>query len=315
MTQKTKSIPQQAITETGASSGAWQRDDVCRMLGISARQLGAWEKLGLIQRGTSYGFPDLVALKTLRRLRELRIPVRKIKEAVASLKLRIEDIDQPLAQLKITAEGRRIAVHVSGTREEAISGQLLFDFGERDIETLRAFPMRAEPAPVANAPVIDEEKAEFWFQRGLALEETGAPIGAAIDAYGKALEANPGAPGALVNLGTILFRQKKFRQAKEHYQRAVKSDPLYPLAHFNLGNLADEEGDFDSARKHYLEAVRLNPKYADAYFNLALLSERTNDVLRAIGYWSTYLKLDTTSSWARAARKQLDRLKHSVRSK
>jgi tetratricopeptide (TPR) repeat protein len=290
------------------------------MLGITPRQLGAWEKLGFLSPGDSFGFPDLVALKTLRRLRELRISVQKIKEAVSSLKVRLEDIDRPLAQLRITTEGRRIAVHVSGSRMEAMSGQLLFDFGEQEIEKLRAFPMKAAPAepvapPPATAPVIDEEKAEFWFQRGLALEETGAPVAAAIDAYRKALEANPAAPGALVNLGTILFRQKKFRLAKEHYRRAVEADPAYPLAHFNLGNLADELGDFDSARRHYLEAVRLNPRYSDAYFNLALLCERTNDILQAIGYWNRYLKLDQTSSWARAARKQLDRLKQSVRSK
>jgi len=298
------------------ASGAWQREDVCRMLDISARQLASWEKQGLIAPGEGFGFPDLVALKALKRLRELKIPVRKIKDAVTSLKLRLEDIDQPLAQLRVTTEGRRIAVHVSGSRMEAISGQLLFDFGEREIEKLRAFPMK--PAPKESekpAQAADEVNAEFWFQRGLALEETGAPVEAAIEAYRKALEANPAAPGALVNLGTILFRQRKYRQAKELYTRAAESDPAYPLAHFNLGNLADEQGDFDTARRHYSEAVRLNPRYADAYFNLALLCERTGEVLQAIRYWSNYLKLDTTSSWARAAKKQLDRLKQSVRSK
>jgi tetratricopeptide (TPR) repeat protein len=304
-----------ATAENPPASGAWQRDDVCRMLGITTRQLQAWEKLGFLSPGDTFGFPDLVALKTLRRLRELHVPVQKIKAAVSSLKVRLEDIDKPLAQLRITTEGRRIAVHVSGSRMEAITGQLLFDFGGQEIEKLRAFPMKAEPAPASKTPAIDEEKAEFWFQRGLALEETGAPVEAAVDAYRKALESNPAAPGALVNMGTILFRQRKYKQAKEHYTRAVEADPAYPLAHFNLGNLSDEQGDFEGARKHYMEAVRLNPRYADAYFNLALLSERTNDILRAIGYWSTYLKLDTTSSWARAARKQLDKLKQSVRSK
>jgi tetratricopeptide (TPR) repeat protein len=309
---------QYAGMDAPRQSGAWQRDDVCRMLSITGRQLAAWEKLGFLSPGESFSFPDLVALKTLRRLRELRVPVRKIKEAVLSLRVRLEDIDRPLAQLRITTEGRRIAVHVSGTRMEAMSGQLLLDFGEQEVEKLRAFPMKAAPPEAAgrlNRQVIDEEKAEFWFQRGLALEETGAPVEAAIDAYRKALEANPAAPGALVNLGTILFRQQKLRQAKEHYMRAIEADPAYPLAHFNLGNLADEQADFDAARKHYMEAIRLNSRYADAYFNLALLSERTNNILQAIGYWSTYLKLDTTSSWARAARKQLDRLKRSVRSK
>lgn len=317
----TTRIENTAALQLPAGSGAWQRDDVCRMLGITPRQLNAWEKLGFLSPGDTFGFPDLVALKTLRRLRELHIPVQKIKAAVASLKLRLEDIDQPLAQLRITTEGRRIAVHVSGSRMEAMSGQLLFDFGEKEIEKLRAFPMKAEPAPQTTKsampakPAIDEEKAEFWFQRGLALEETGAPVEAAIGAYRKALDANPYAPGALVNMGTILFRQNKYRQAKEHYARAVEADPAYPLAHFNLGNLADELGDSEDARTHYLEAIRLNPRYGDAYFNLALLSERTGDILQAIGYWSKYLKLDTTSSWARAARKQLDKLKQSVRSK
>lgn len=286
------------------------------MLGISTRQFAAWAKQGYVTTGDSLGFSDLVALKTLRRLKELNISPKSIRDAVASLKDRLEDIDQPLAQLRMTNVGRRIAVHVSGNQMEAISGQLLFDFGEREIEKLRSFPMKAPPPePKEARAAIDEDVAEFWFQRGLALEETGAPVEAAIEAYRKALAANPGAPGASVNLGTILFRQKKFRQAKEHYERAVQADPAYPLAHFNLGNLADEQGDFEGARKYYLEAVRLNPRYADAYFNLALLCERTNDILKAIGYWSTYLKLDTTSSWARAARKQLDRLKQSVRSK
>jgi len=46
-----------------------------------------------------------------------------------------------------------------------------------------------------------------------------------------------------------------------------------------------------------------------------LLCERNNEILRAIGYWQTYLKLDSSSSWARAAKKQLERLKRTVRSK
>lgn len=309
-----RTLPE-AVTESRTASGAWQRDRVCRMLGISRRQLGSWEKLGFIATGESFGFHDLVALKTLSRLRALRIPVKKIREAVAALQVRLEDIDRPLAQLRITTEGRRIAVHVSGSRMEAMSGQLLFDFGEKEIEKLRAFPMKPEPPEAPAAAAVDEEKAEFWFQRGLALEETGAPVEAAIEAYRKALEANPHAPGALVNLGTILFRQTKLREAREHYERAIAADPGYALARFNLGNLSDEEGNFAEARGHYLEALKLNPRYADAYFNLALLSERTNDILQAIGYWSAYLKLDSSSSWARAARQQLDKLKQSVRSK
>jgi tetratricopeptide (TPR) repeat protein len=146
----------------------------------------------------------------------------------------------------------------------------------------------------------------------LALEETGAPVDQAVAAYRKAIESNPNASGALVNLGTISFRMGRLKEAADFYARAAIADPQYPLAHFNLGNLNDEQGNFEVARKHYLEAIRLNPRYADAYFNLALLCERNNEMLQAIGYWHSYLKLDSTSSWANAARKQLDRLKRNV---
>jgi tetratricopeptide (TPR) repeat protein len=95
----------------------------------------------------------------------------------------------------------------------------------------------------------------------------------------------------------------------------MEADPEYPLAHFNIGNLNDEQGNFPVARKHYLEAIRLNPRYSDAYFNLALLCERNGELLQAIAHWQAYLKLDSSSTWASTARKQLDRLKRMVRSK
>jgi len=280
---------------------------------VTERQLRAWEKQGLVKPGETFGFSDLLALKTLKRLRELRIAPARIQRAVTSLKSKLEDIDYPLAQLRITAEGRRITVHVAGNRMEPVSGQLLFDFDSNEIEKLRSFPVKTEAPPAGSSG--QEQLAEHWFQRGLSLEESGAPIEEAVAAYRRAIEANPKAPGALVNLGTIAFRMRRMKEAAAYYARAIEADPEYPLAHFNLGNLHDEQGLLVDARKHYLEAVRLNPRYADAYFNLALLCERNGELLQAIGYWNIYLKLDSTSSWAGTARKQLDRLKKTVRSK
>jgi tetratricopeptide (TPR) repeat protein len=308
-------------TETGTginpdtpSAGAYRREDVRRIADITERQLRSWEKQGLVAPREQFGFSDLLALKTLKKLRELRISPKQIQRAITSLKARLEDVEQPLAQLRITAEGRKITVHVGGNMMEPISGQLLLDFDAKAIEKLRSFPVASPGKPAAGSEA-KERLAEHWFQRGLALEETGAPVEDAIAAYRKAIESNPGASGALVNLGTIAFRMRKMKDAADYYTRATQADPDYPLAHFNLGNLYDELGNFEAARRHYLEAIGLSPRYADAYFNLALLCERNNDVLQAIGYWQTYLKLDSTSSWASAARKQLDRLKRTVRSK
>ncbi len=303
-------MPQSGLT---APVPGYARDEVRRMLAVSERQLRAWEKQGLVPASQIFGFSDLLALKTLKKLRDLNIAPLQIRRAVASLRQRLTDVEQPLAQLRITVEGRSLAVHVSGDRMEPISGQLLFDFDAREIEKLRSFPLN--PLPSAAEAEEKERESESWFQRGLALEEAGAPVSEAAEAYRKAIEINPHASGALVNLGTISFRLRRLRDAEAYYLRAVRADPTYALAHFNLGNLFDEQGRVEEARGYYLTAIRLNPRYADAHFNLALLCERNNEVLRAIGYWQAYLKLDSTSSWARAARKQLERLKSTVRSK
>ncbi len=301
------------IREAEPPSGAYRREDIRRIVDVTERQLRSWEKQGLLTPQEEFGFADLLALKTLKKLRELNITPKQIQRAITSLKTRLEDIEQPLAQLRITAEGRRIMVHVGGAVMEPITGQLLLDFDAKEIEKLRSFPAR--PAPDAGGNDAKERLAEHWFQRGLALEETGAPVEEAVAAYTRAIEANPNASGALVNLGTIAFRMRRMKVAAEYYERAAKADPEYPLAHFNLGNLNDELGNFEVARRHYLEAIRLNPRYADAYFNLALLCERNNELLQAIAHWQAYLKLDSTSSWATTARRQLARLKNSVRSK
>jgi tetratricopeptide (TPR) repeat protein len=304
--------PVQSSPESG-----YARDEVRRMIAVSDRQLRAWQKQGLVPLAEVFGFSDLLALKTLKKLRDLRIAPAKIRLAMASLRRMVKDVDQPLSQLRITVEGRRLAVHVSGDKMEPITGQLLFDFDAKDIEKLRSFPGKRESAEsvAGKEQAGKEQQAEFWFQRGLALEEAGAPVAEAAEAYRKAIELNPRASGALVNLGTISFRMRKLAEAEAYYLRAVEADPDYPLAHFNLGNLFDEQGRVEDARGYYLAAIRLNPRYADAHFNLALLCERNNEILRAIGCWQTYLKLDSTSTWARAARKQLEKLKRTVRSK
>lgn len=284
------------------------------MLDVSEPQLRAWEKKGFVEGSPDFGFEDLLALKTLKKLSELRISSARIERAITSLKSKLSHIDRPLAQLRITAEGKTITVHVGGGRMEPITGQLLLDFDRKEAEKLRSFPV--PPAPKVDPDSeAKEREAEHWFQKGLALEEAGAPAQDSLAAYRRAIQLNPKAAGALVNLGTISFRMKKLAEAKDFYLRAIDADPEYPLAHFNLGNLFDEQGKTGEARKHYLEAIRLNPRYADAYFNLALLCERSGELLKAIGYWQKYLTLDGTSGWAASARKQLERLKRSVRTK
>jgi tetratricopeptide (TPR) repeat protein len=274
------------------------------MLGVSEQQLRSWERHGLIAGVATFSFSDLIALKTLQKLRESRVPPRKIGRALTALKKKLSHVGQPLSELKIFSDGRTIAVQIAGQKMEALTGQLLFNFDTSELGSVARFATRPSTYERANA----ERQAETFFQQGLSYEETGAAIERAIEAYRKAVELNPAAAGALVNLGTIYYRQRKYAEAELQYTRAIEVDSSYPLAHYNLGNLYDEQGDLTRAEEHYVKALHLNPNYADAHFNLALLSERRGDFLRAVRHWKSYLKLDSTGTWANIARRQLEKL-------
>jgi len=283
----------------------YSRADVRRQFGLTERQLRSWERQELIPPAEAYSFSDLIAIQTLLKLREKRIRTREIGLALESLRQKLDWIKQPLSELRIVSDGRRIAVHVAGQKMEAISGQILFDFEAAELADVKTFPDR-------KSVQSQLRESEVWFQKGLELEETGAPVEQAIEAYGKVLDLNPGAAGALVNLGTIYYRQRKFVEAEKYYIQAVVADPAYPLAEFNLGNLYDEQGRLEEATDHYRRALELNPAYADAHFNLALVCERTGDALKAVSHWKTYLKLDRSGQWADIARRQLERLKQAT---
>jgi len=278
---------------------------VRRKFGITERQLKSWEREGLLRAAEYYSFSDLIAIQTLIKLRENRIRSRQIGQALASLRQKLDWVKQPLSELRIASDGRKITVHLAGQKMEAVSGQILFDFDASSLGGVTAFPERKLPANRVR-------EAESWFQRGLELEETGAPVEQAIEAYLKALELNPAAAGALVNLGTIFYRQRKLVDAEKYYREAIDADPNYPLANFNLGNLYDEQGRLEQAALYYRRALELSPNYADAHFNLALLCERTGDNLKAVHHWKNYLKLDGSGQWAEIARKQLERLRQAT---
>jgi Tfp pilus assembly protein PilF/DNA-binding transcriptional MerR regulator len=280
----------------------YQRAEVRRMLHLSERQLQAWQRAGLVRPAEAYSFRDLSALRTIRDLRSHRIPLRVIGRALDSLKSLLAGVHDPLAELKVFSDGRHIAVRVAGQNMEALTGQILLDFDTSE-------PARVRPLPPQPPPAPRERESEAWFQKGLVLEETGAPVEQVVEAYLQAVECNPQASGALVNLGTIYYRLARFQDAEVYYARALASDPNYPLAHFNLGNLYDERGDLAAAQQSYEAALRINERYGDAHFNLALLCERRGDALKALHHWQTYLKIDSTSEWAVIARRQLEKLR------
>ncbi len=284
----------------------YTRKDVRRVLGISERQLRGWEKQELVPPLEQYAFSDLIALRSLQKLRQNRVPSARIRRAVSALREKLEGVADPLKELKIVCEGKEVAVLLEGQKMDAVSGQLLLDFDREELSSLLSFPGERETAGRNSA--ARQQEAEAWFEKGLDLEQTGAPVADVIAAYERALELDPRSAGALVNLGTIHYHMKKWKDAERCYRQALEIDNGYALAHFNLGNLFDELGDRQQALSHYQAALRANSSYADAHYNVALLYQGQGDLMRAVKHWKTYLKLDPTSTWASIAKRELDKL-------
>ena len=288
---------------TEIAADTFARADVRRILKITENRLRSWEKQGLYECPEKFGFADLIALKTLQKLRENRIPNVRIKASLSSLTEKLSGIERPLWELKITSDGRKIAVELPGGKMEALTGQMLFNF---DAASLRPV---TELEKDAGRPATEKLiEAERWFQRGLDLEEAGESPAAVTEAYQRVLELNPKAAGAWVNIGTIYYRQGAVEQAETCYRQALKIWPKYALAHFNLGNVCEELEKLADAVEHYGEALQQERDYADAHYNLALVYERMGEPMPAAKQWRAYLAIDSKSPWAGIARQQLARL-------
>ncbi len=286
---------------------SYSRAEVRRLLGVSDRRLRSWREQGFLASSSAYSFSDLVALRTLCRLRAQKVSTRTIARALRALRQKLGESTNPLTELKLFSDRGRIRVQTGGQTMEPISGQLLFDFGEEELQRL----VEMRPVAAGETPAGARQKqrlADEWFQKGVDLEQRGGPAEEAEEAYRRALELDPGLAGALVNLGTIHFNARRWEEAERCYRQSLEATPGYALAHFNLGNLFDERGEHTRAVFHYQAALNVDAAYADAHYNLALLYQSSGESLAALHHWKQYLKLDSTSEWGAIARRELERL-------
>ena len=291
-----------------AAKQAYSREEARRLLGISERQLKSWETQKLVEPAPAYGFLELLALRTLVKLRQNKVPPLQIRRALAALREKLSHIENPLTELKLYTDGKKIRVEVGGHAMDAESGQLLLNFDQGELSRLLEFPNKSAAAVERGQRM----EAERWFNRGLELEQSGAPVAEVIAVYKKAIELDPKSAGALVNLGTIHFNGRNWVDAERFYQQALEVDPEYALAHFDLANLYDDRGDRAKAQKHYEAALRIAPNYADAHYNLALLYQGANQPMKAVHHWTAYLKLDPASHWSKVARRELAKLRDAT---
>ena len=114
----------------------------------------------------------------------------------------------------------------------------------------------------------------------------------AVAAYEQALKRDPDSAWTRSNLGLAYIEMRKYPQAIEALRRAVRSMPDLSVAHFNLGIAYAKSEQYRQAAASYQEAIRLSPSMADAHYGLGLAYLALHDRKAALRQYETLKQLD-----------------------
>jgi DNA-binding transcriptional MerR regulator len=299
-------------------SSGFSTQDITRMLGVSPARLRTYVKAGLLcpQRGESgelrFSFQDLLLMRTAEGLVTERLPPRRIRSALVSLRERLPR-ERPLTGVQLATVGKHVVVHDDGMAWQADSGQVLLSFDESGTANApppratgvmapfeRARKDRAEPGSEPVSPSVPpteglvfgpdgkpvEPTATDMYQLGCNLEEVGPE--AARVAYQRALALQPDFAEAHVNLGRLLHESGDLPFAEQHYRAALLLRPGDATAQFNLGVVLEDLGRSKEALEMYEVTVRSVPSHADAHFNAARLYDRAGQYEAALRHLRAY---------------------------
>lgn len=87
----------------------------------------------------------------------------------------------------------------------------------------------------------------------------------------KAKSLDPLSAWTLSNLGMAYLEAKNYTEAAEELKAAVRIMPELAVAHFNLGIAYTKLEQYSAAITAYSEAIRLKPSFVDAHYGLGLV--------------------------------------------
>ena len=83
------------------------------------------------------------------------------------------------------------------------------------------------------------------------------------DMFRKLLGRDPDNPMVLYSLGSELFKEGEYAEAREYLARAVRNKPDYSVAYRTLGRALYELGEDDEARRVFAEGREVAQKNGD----------------------------------------------------
>lgn len=277
---------------TDSPTQVYSLPQLSRMLNLSAQQLQAWLRLGLIQPAANAGeidcfdFQQVVRCRTLADLAKSRAGRRRLRRAIRLL--RQQRLHEAVFdQLVMLDSG--LAVRQQDGRLCSLEGQFLIDFSAAE-----------EPSLLPTDAALDTD-----FERAVELELAGQ-LQDAEECYRMILRDEPDDADVLFNLANVLVQLERAEEAIEVYRNALYAEPEFKEAWNNLGNSLADLGKLSEALLAFQQALLVDAEYASACYGLARTLELSGRQREAVVQWQRYLEMTPEGECAEYARQRLE---------
>jgi tetratricopeptide (TPR) repeat protein len=174
---------------------------------------------------------------------------------------------------------------------------------DRAVAHLEAYRRLGARRPLPPDPLLERvnafrSTARHFIVEGTRLERENR-IDESIALHLKALEADPVAAQAHVNLISLYGRKGEFDSAQRHYRAALQVQGDRAGAHYNWGVLQAGASHFDEAADAFRRALQVNPFHPQAHNNLATLVAGQGNLEEAVTHYQQALSNDPGHRLAR----------------
>jgi tetratricopeptide (TPR) repeat protein len=136
---------------------------------------------------------------------------------------------------------------------------------------------------------LNDNDADVHFNLGLAMHDSGDPVGA-LRSYGRAAELAPDNPHILVVWAQALYSAGKIDQALANLRRALVLKPRDSELYRLIGLALEANGDIDEAFTSYKEALGIDGQNARAHLDFSTMLDKIGKHEEAVEHATNALR-------------------------
>jgi serine/threonine protein kinase len=144
-----------------------------------------------------------------------------------------------------------------------------------------------------NSIAID--KADFYHEQGLALEQQGR-YEEALQAFEQAIFLNPDFTAPWYHIGYVLGKLNRYIEALKAYEKAIQINPYYAPAHYGRGIMLSKLNRPQEALEAFEQVIRIDPSNSAAYNTKGKALWQLNRFDEALVAFERAIQLDPTSA-------------------